>query len=335
MTSLRVRVCERVCDVGPDDAWAGLRARPPASLTASRPWVSAAFDAAHPEATPFLLAGEDHGRVVALLPLALHDRRTSPVLRVAGAPHNDLTDVAVRPGYEEAGGKAIIGALASAATRGWEVSLDDVDPDGVLPRVDRAERVLAWVPGDPATAIDLHGPWRSAASSHRRHAWRRHLRRLRDRHTVRWRRVQGPDARRRLPYFVDLRDAWSRAYGRDELPPTPFLEQVVHGLAPAGACAFTELLVDGHLVASDLYLLDRPVAMQWLRARDPAWEQFSPGHQLLRVSAERLLEDGFDIVDLGRGDESYKFLYGAKRRVLLHGHLQAEPREATDHGAAS
>jgi CelD/BcsL family acetyltransferase involved in cellulose biosynthesis len=337
LSELRVRECRSPAEVGPPRAWDALRARPPASLTGSRPWVIAAFATAHPEATPWLIAVEARGRLVALLSLALHDCEGDPVLRFAGAPHNDLTDLMARPGYEDAAADAAVEALRSAAARGWSVRLDDVDPRGALAAADRRARLLTWSPDDPAPTIDLRGPWRSAASSHRRQQWSRALRRLRDRHRVCFRHVDGEDVLGRLPQFIELRAVRLHATGRPELPPHDFLECAVHGLAPRGQCAVMELLVDGHLAASDLYLLDQTVAMSWARALNPRWRRFPCGHLLLLAAADRFASAGFEVLDFGRGDEPYKFLFGADRRVLLSGRLlspQWGERELSSRGVA-
>jgi CelD/BcsL family acetyltransferase involved in cellulose biosynthesis len=285
--------------------------------------VAAAFATIEDGATPFLLTVETEGRLIALLPLALHEGRGNPVLRFAGAPHNDMTDLMVLPGHEQAAAETVTAALHAAAADGVSVRLDDVDPRGVLAAADRRSSPLEWSLDDPAPTIDLRGEWRRAASPHRRAAWDRALRRLRGRHVVRFRRVHGADALRRLPELVKLRVARLEATGRQELPPRPFLKHAVSELAAAGACAITELLIDGQPAASDLYLIDGRVAMSWVRGVDPRWRRFPCGHLLLRASAEQFARDGFEVLDMGRGDEPYKFLFGAERRVLLSARLAA------------
>jgi CelD/BcsL family acetyltransferase involved in cellulose biosynthesis len=57
----------------------------------------------------------------------------------------------------------------------------------------------------------------------------------------------------------------------------------------------------------------------WLRGLDPTWQQFPCGHLLLCWTAERLRREGCAVLDMGRGDEPYKFVFGASDRVLLRG----------------
>ena len=126
-----------------------------------------------------------------------------------------------------------------------------------------------------------------------------------------------------LPRFVTLREARRQATRREpDQPPTAFFAAVVRELAPIKACAFMEMLVDGSPVASDLYLLDRPSALMWLRALDPDFQSYPCGHLLLRATAEAFASEGYESLDLGRGDEPYKFVFGAEPRELLRARLR-------------
>jgi CelD/BcsL family acetyltransferase involved in cellulose biosynthesis len=85
-----------------------------------------------------------------------------------------------------------------------------------------------------------------------------------------------------------------------------------------------DMLIDGMPVARDLYLVDSPIALMWLRGLDPAWQSFPCGHLLLCWTARHLRGEGYEVLDMGRGDEPYKFIFGASQRVLLRGTLSAD-----------
>lgn len=317
MTLVEVREYDGLSELAPQ-TWEGLTARGPATLCGSREWLAAAFATTHQHATPFLLVAEVDDRPVGLLALAVHEPDTAPTLRFAGAPHNDLNDLLARSGFELQAATAVVEALAGVAARGLTLSLDDVDPRGHLAAVNAG--ALSWAPGEVAPVIDLRGAWAAAASARRRQQWNRRLRRLRDQHDVAFRCVRGPEMLRALPEFARLRNARLDATGREgDQPPVRFFEAVVGELVWTRGCALMEMLVDGRPVASDLYLLDRPVATMWLRALDPAWRRFPCGHLLLRSTALELAAEGYTSLDLGRGDEPYKYVFGAERRVLLRG----------------
>ena len=328
MTAVRVRECGSPEEVGSPQAWDALVARPPASLCCSYTWCAAAFAAAHPDAEPFVLAVDAGERLIGVLPLALHRHASGPVLRFAGAPHNDMTDVMVLPGHEEHVREAIVAALEAAAARGWSVSLEDIDPHGVLAGGDREGWPGTWSVDDPAPVVAL-ARWRSAAAPRRIAAWERALERLRRRHDVRFRCAEADDARRALPDFMRLRRARLAATGREELPPHAFLQEAVERLAGSGGCAIMEMLIDGELAASDVYLAQRPTAMLWVRGLDPRWSRHPCGHLLLRASGEHFRRAGFETLDFGRGDEPYKALFGADRRALLRLDVPARAPTAT------
>lgn len=317
--AVRIRTDPREVDSA---AWHRLRARAPASIAGSRAWVEAAFAHAHSRARPFLVEVRADSELVGLLALAMHES-PSPTLRFAGAPHNDLADIVVLPGWEQAAAAAALEVLESAARDGWRVRLEDVDPDGALAAADRVARVMTWEPSDAAPVVNLRGEWRAAASRRRRAQWDRKLRRLSERHDVQVRRLTGAAALRALPAFLRLREARRIATRRPpELPPTPFLVDVMRRLSPAGRCALVELALDGEPVASDVYQVDPPLAMMWVRGLHPSWHAFPCGHLLLRATAEELSGDGFAALDLGRGDEAYKFAFGGDDRVLVEGNLR-------------
>jgi CelD/BcsL family acetyltransferase involved in cellulose biosynthesis len=311
-----VRYFSRLSEV-PEDAWAALRARPPASINGSRAWVAGTLASVDRGREPRLLAVEEDDRLVALLPLVVDRRRDPPTAQLAGSTFNDLTDVLVLPGHESAA-TAVVAQLREMADHGWGVVLDLLDPAGALAAADRDTRLLTWAVSECAPTVDLRGPWRSHASKRRRQQWDRSLRRLRARHRVEFTRLAGRDVLTALPEFVRIRELRLRDERHPlDLTSIPLLEAVAADLATAGSCECVELRVDGEVVASDIYLLDPPVALMWLRAMHPAWRGYCCGHLLLRATAEVLAEDGFDVLDLGVGAEPYKFFFGAEKRLLM------------------
>lgn len=316
MTDAAIRVVTEVDDVSAS-AWSELRARPPAAINGSREWVRAALETVDRSWRPHLVTVERGDRVVALLPLVVDAESRSA--RLVAALHNDLLDVLVAPGEEEAA-QLVLQELAAMGTRGWDVTLDLIDPAGVLVAADREHGVVRWTPQEAAPVVDLGAAWELAASNRRRSQWNRKLRRLNaERHVeVRWRTGAGVTAG--LEQFLRVRSERLRATGRpQDLPPVEMIEAVVPELARDGRCALVELLLDGQMAAADLYLLDRPVALMWLRALAVEWRPYPCGHLLLRETARQLRAAGYTDLDLGCGGEPYKSVFGGSRRMLLQG----------------
>jgi CelD/BcsL family acetyltransferase involved in cellulose biosynthesis len=313
---LTVRTFTSPVDV-PSRDWAVLTARGPASIAGSREWVEAALGTVDRGATPHLLAFYEAERLVGLMPLALDELPLRPLLRFVASPFNDMSDLVALPGAEGVTAAAAIETLLQLAEHGYSVRLDDVDPDGALAQADPARDLLDWSGAAAAPVIDLHD--RVAHPSLRQARRLRYaLRRLRARHAVEFRRRDGAAMLEVLDDFVALRAARLRALRRDLAdPPVPLLKAAVRRLAPSGRSAFVEMLVDGAVVARDLYLLDGRVAMLWLRALSMSWLRYSCGHLLLQAGADQLVAEGYETLDLGRGAEPYKFRSGAQPRVLL------------------
>jgi CelD/BcsL family acetyltransferase involved in cellulose biosynthesis len=327
MSRFRTRVCVNRREFVDPAAWDALTARPPASLCGSRCWFTAAFEAAHPEAEPMLIAIEREDRLLGLLPLAVHKGEgTDQIVRFAGAPHNDMTDLMVLPGSSPDVAVVALEMLQRLHEDGYLLQLDALDPNGALAAAGPPVEALEWGTDESAPIVDLEGPWHSGASRQRRKQWERKLRRLSEAHTVDFQVIDGPRMIEELTLFGDLREARRLATSREpDLPPAPFFEAVVHRLWRSGACAFFEMIVDGVPVARDLYLLDSGVAMMWLRALDPAWQRAPCGHLLLRRTAELLAGAGYETLDLGRGAETYKFFFSARERRLLTVRSSAKP----------
>jgi CelD/BcsL family acetyltransferase involved in cellulose biosynthesis len=268
---------------------------------------------------PLLLASEGEVGLTGLLPLAVAD---SGAACLVGAPYNDLSDVLVRPGHETAATKAILAATRSLVDRGIELTLHSIDPRGVLAEVDAEVGAFEWSPERPAPEIALDCDLEEKVSGRRRRTWGNRRRRIEQSHTVEFRLVaESREILAALPRFERLRELRRKATDRPhERPPVALVAEAVRRLAAEGrAVAFFEMLIDQDPVASDLYLLDSPVALMWLRGLDPAWREFPCGHLLLCWAARHLRSRGFEVLDMGRGAEPYKFIFGASDRVLLQG----------------
>ncbi|HET7443905.1 MAG TPA: GNAT family N-acetyltransferase [Solirubrobacterales bacterium] len=306
------------------EAWGALTARPPASVTGSMAWLEAALGSTHRGVTPLLLTCEIDSVVVGLLPLAIDASKSPPEASFIGSPYNDLSDILIMPGHEREAAAAILEALCALSADGISVTLHSVDPEGVLATADAGLQVLQWSAERPAPTVTLDRDLEAVVSGRRRRTWGNRLRRLEQAHTVEFRPVEGSAALSALPGFARLRELRRAATGRErERPPVALVDAAVNRLAPDGASVFMDMLVDGVPVARDLYLVEGDVALMWLRGLDPAWQPFPCGHLLLCWTARHLRAGGYEVLDMGRGDEPYKFIFGASRRVLLRGTIEA------------
>lgn len=85
---------------------------------------------------------------------------------------------------------------------------------------------------------------------------------------------------------------------------------------PDGTFRLHELHVGGMLAASTVSLVHRRTWGLYNSAFDPAVAAFAPGVVLVNLLIGAAAEEGCTVFDLLRGDESYKYRYGAADREL-------------------
>jgi CelD/BcsL family acetyltransferase involved in cellulose biosynthesis len=87
-------------------------------------------------------------------------------------------------------------------------------------------------------------------------------------------------------------------------------------LVPDDIFRLHELHVGGLLAASTVSLVHRGTWGLYNSAVDPALAAFAPGVVLVNLLIGAAAEEGCEVFDLLRGDESYKYRYGAEDREL-------------------
>lgn len=304
------------------DGWDALQARPPASVCGSFSWVNAALDYLHQKGEPLILLILDGTRLVGSLPLICEMRHGVPTVRLVGDPLNDLADARLAVDCPGAA-RALLTALEALSANGAHIHLTDLDPDGHLVSVLRGSRVFRLSDAGDAPVIDLN-TWPALSRNFDKNL-RRCERMLRAQHhvTFRWQR---PDpAGSLLADLLRLRSARFRQTGAvSELPEIEsepgfrfFLQSVSTELGAQDRCGIATLCLDGIPVARDLYIADQRTAMLFLRGMNPQWHRYSCGHLLLKSTVTRLAKEGCTTLDLGRGDEAYKYRFGANSRRLV------------------
>ncbi|ETA03179.1 hypothetical protein CcI156_20315 [Frankia sp. CcI156] len=247
----------------------------------------------------------------------------------AGSPLGDEHDVRLRPESPHAGPAVarLVQEIVSRSPSTASVLLTDVRPAGVL--VDFAPNR----PGTPAPVLHLREPdsaWGSLACipGWSRGRWRelRRLRRACERSgPLTMTRITEPvqlhDA---IPDFVAARLAAWRTRGRfDELPVMDrhprfpeFLATAASGLARTGRCLLAQLLYLDRPIAQALYFRLGSADLLYMSTFDPEFAGYCPSHQLLAEAAAAAIQEGVSLIEMGRGDEPYKFDLGASPRHL-------------------
>lgn len=127
-----------------------------------------------------------------------------------------------------------------------------------------------------------------------------------------------------LPAFARIRLASWAARGRlrelpvmDRHPAFPeFLAEAGSSLAAEGRCLLIRLNLDGEPLAQALFFRALGADLLYMSTYQPAAARYSPSHLLLAEASHLAVAGGVRVLELGRGDEPYKFSLGAHSRHL-------------------
>lgn len=280
------------------------------------------------------------GRALLCLPLLLVDRGGQRTLCWLGAGLSDYLDVLASPA---AGADALAEVLAAArelASDAHRVELGDVPGKSLL--LATPEFGLQVVPS--AICPRLHPGPDVAAYERRLPAWlarnlQRSERRLYARGQPRWQRADLASAPALLEAFFELHGACWQARGTPGVLEHPSVRAFHRSAAP-------RLLERGLLALEVLCLGERPVAAGYALVRshahlyltgfDPTLEGVSLGSLVIWRAIRRALEEQRESVDFLRGQEPYKYAWGAtdtQTYQLLLSASQQRPSSVTDQAA--
>lgn len=282
------------------------------------PWMSR-----FPPGEPLSLVLHRNGRLVALAPLEIERRGPTRVLRLMGGGISDYLDALIDPQEPELG-RELLRMLGRLRER-WDLaSFEQLHPDSPLLHSplplgwselrDSRETcpVLPLPPRGPSPQEMAPARWRRIRYLRRRLArdhggemvdWRQAghetlLEALFSLHGVRW-SERGESG--------VLSDDSVRAFHRD----------VAARFARAGTLLLYGLRADDQWISVVYGFADQVRHALYIAGFDPAWEKFSPGKLVVAHALEQAMEAGVREVDFLRGDEPYKYRWGAQDRPLI------------------
>lgn len=198
--------------------------------------------------------------------------------------------------------------LRREAAEGWTVNLEreDVCPVARLPE-----------------GADFEG-YLDTLGKKERHEIRRKVRRAEAAGEIRL--VEAPDPLVELEAFIDLHQ---KRWGADGLfPPTPggdasrvFFRRLFELFGPDGPVRLSFLTVDGRRIAAGVHLDGGDRLYYYNAGVDPEARDLSPGVVMVARYAQRAIELGKRHLDFLRGNEPYKYDWGAEdepiQRILV------------------
>jgi CelD/BcsL family acetyltransferase involved in cellulose biosynthesis len=237
---------------------------------------------------------------------------------------SDYLDIIVARGHEKEVYGALLDYLDSAEMAGWDAAeLCNV------PEISPAHQALAEMAvghghefrtrvEDVCPIIDLPATWDAYLASldkKQRHEIRRKMRRIEGGADVHWYIVdQDRDPAEEIEAFIDLHQKSSA--DKDDFMDEQmkgFFRAMAHVLQPRGWLQLAFIEVDGQKAASMLNFDYEDAILVYNSGYDPQlYAHLSPGIVLLAYCIEHAIELGRARFDFLRGDEPYKYRFGAR-----------------------
>ncbi|HEX4764664.1 MAG TPA: GNAT family N-acetyltransferase [Lichenihabitans sp.] len=297
--------------------WWDLFGRVPAASPFSSPawllpwWLSFTPGALH------TVALRHDGRLVGLAPLYVE---AGPVRRLLplGIGVSDYLDVLIDPAHAGEAGAGLVEALA-ASRHCWDLWSAEEAPPGaaVLAFPTPAGCVSRVVPQSACPVLVLPSPpntWSDAVPPRQRRKWRMARRRLARRSSA----IESATAATLGDDLADLfrlhgarwQDRGDTGVLADPLV-RRFHAMTAPALLAAGMLRLTTLRIDEAVVGIHYGMARGDRAYAYLGGFDPAFAFESPGTQLMAAAIEAAAADGAQAFHFLRGQEPYKYAWGA------------------------
>lgn len=297
-------------------------------------WLSAWWGHLRGRRRLSIVTVRENGRLIAAAPLARARATRALLLPVerreflgTGTAGSDHLDVIVRRGHEKAALEAIEDhfALDRAPIQLRQVRSGATASREIASGLQRREWSARLTSSGVCPFADLAGMnWESylaSRGSEHRYAFRRKLRRIADKHELRFERVRSEDRRRvALSHLIDLhRKRWTPRGGSDGLE-TPdlhaFHEEVTRRMLAAGWLRLYVLWLNDRAAAALYGFRYGDVFSFYQSGFDPELGPLSLGLVTMGLSIQTAMEEGVKEYDFLHGEEEYKFHWTRSTREL-------------------
>ncbi|GAB4503045.1 MAG: GNAT family N-acetyltransferase [Anaerolineales bacterium] len=282
-----------------------------------------------PEAELALVSARENGRLIGIAPLFLakHDSRPKCLL-LGSIEISDYLDLIVRPDDLPRFLPALLDACVSSYAPGWGgfdwYNLPDASPTLPALRAEAARRGWAFHEEiyRPTPYIPLPGDFETYLASidkKQRHEIRRKMRRAAESgQNVRWYIVTDEatlDAEAEACCHLMAQDPAKQAFLTQTMRSQ--MKAMMHAAFKAGYLQLAFMEVDGQKAAGYLNFDYNGRIWVYNSGLDQRFREFSPGWVLLGHLLQWANEHGRREFDFMRGDEEYKYRFGAVNRHVM------------------
>lgn len=310
-----------------EEDWRSLYGRcPEASPFQSPDWLLPWLAAFRPGA-PYALAFREDGRLLGLLPLFIHhDEATGErQLTLLGNGVSDRLDLLAEPARTAEVAEALAGRLLRRTDLWTRLDWRDLPADSALARLplpglarDTLEPETPCparpLPRDPAEVVDT-------LPKKRRENIRRRGRRLAELGAVAVRVADAGSLETDLQALLDLHAHRWTARGEEGVLASAPVQRLHRLAAPAllraGLLRLHLLTLDGRTAAAHYGFLRGRRAYSYIHGFAPELAAFGPSTLLLAAVMEDAVRAGAEVFDLLRGQEPYKYDWGASDQPQL------------------
>lgn len=268
----------------------------------------------------FALRSKD-GRLVGLLPLFRYERDGTRIISMLGGGLSDHHELLSEPCLTEIVTRSLFATLASCSSE-WEIcefeQLAATSPL-FLSKLPPELVDCAREEGAPSPLLQLptrEDPLAMSIPGHQLARFRKYRRRAERLDSLRLVRAHGGNCQEMFESFLGLHAACWKARNQTgmlaEEAIRAFHREVVCKMAASGSLRLYSLRLGTRDIASLYGFFDKGRLYCYWQGYDPELSPLSPGMLLLGAVLEDAAKEGARAVDFLRGEEDYKFRWGAK-----------------------
>jgi len=305
--------------------WSALCDRSPRTTPFQRPEWLLSWWRAFPPGEPWVLTVRRKGRLAALAPFLIYRNEGRRTVAFCGGGLSDYCDVVTDPEFEDESTGELLSHLAVNRER-WDVcDLEPLPGESPLLRAGPPGFHARTEPRDVCPILlpeAIHTRQLANLRKYRRKAEALGKLELKTADEGSWEEM--------LDVLLRLRAARRPMPDADRL--RAFHSEAAAGFLARGALDLYLLCLDGRPMAALHGFREKRTLFCYMQGFDPEWARLSPGVMVVGGVVEDAIRGGVERIDFLRGQEDYKYWWGAVdretfRRVLEPG-AGCQPREA-------